>query len=799
MISTRFYTFFLLGILSIFGNPLLAQTSRTGQWIDHLPYHRTNVLALGNDKVYCATDYGIFYYDKSDHSFNNRINKATPNLMLSDIGISDIAYSNSSQTLVVAYTNSNIDLIKGNTVVNIPDIKIKDMMGNKIINRIFLKDKYAYLLCGFGIVVIDLDKEETKDTYFIGPNGAQINVNDLAFDEATNMFYAATDEGILKANANSNLAYFANWEKETGLQYADSTYNFIVSFGGKIVANYTNGVYDQDRLFAKSGDTWTQFRGNFKSLCQNLRVCGNLLVISDMFGGEVFDANGNFKYSFYSYNRPDPVEPDGNTIWTRDAYLDSDQNLWIADYNKGLWRLDASNASNLEKTGTQYLINGPLSTKVYAMEVSGKTLWTVAGGKNISYVPLYNQAEFNCYSNSSWKQFSKQNYPILDGVTDLLAVAIEPNNPTHALVATYSRGIFECNNGQIVKQYDWENSSLQYYVVGKDTCTFVAGVAFDSDRNLWASNRLATNSLSVKTLSGAWTSFDFGKIGLRMTDIGNIIIDQANQKWVELRENKRGILVFSENGTIPNKTDDKMKMYTIGVGYGNLPDSPISTMALDQSGQIWLGSNKGVYVIYSPESVFTTDSIRADAQPVQVEEDGFLHTLLDGERVQAIAVNGDNEKWFGTEKSGVYLMSEDGSKQVYHFTAENSPLLSNSVNSIKIDSDGMIYFATSEGIVAFRDYKIPPSPTYDSLIVYPNPVRETYRGDVYIRGLVQNSNIKITTISGTLVKEIRVSGGQAQWDGTNFNGDRVSTGVYLIFATDPNGEQRKTAKVLFIK
>ncbi|MGA2823405.1 MAG: hypothetical protein ABSE72_07745, partial [Bacteroidales bacterium] len=171
-----------------------AQTTGIGQWRDHLPYSQCIAVKEVGSRIYCATVYSLFYYDKEDNSIQ-RINKING---LSDIGISTINYNASYNTLVIAYTNANIDLIKNNKIINISDIKRASILGNKTINDIYFIGPYAYLSCGFGIVVLDVNKEEIHDTYYIGDNGSQINVLGLTKDDHDTLF-AATEQGIYLA------------------------------------------------------------------------------------------------------------------------------------------------------------------------------------------------------------------------------------------------------------------------------------------------------------------------------------------------------------------------------------------------------------------------------------------------------------------------------------------------------------------------------------------------------------------------------------------------------------------------
>ena len=129
----------------------------------------------------------------------------------------------------------------------------------------------------------------------------------------------------------------------------------------------------------------------------------------------------------------------------------------------------------------------------------------------------------------------------------------------------------------------------------------------------------------------------------------------------------------------------------------------------------------------------------------------------------------------------------------------NSPLLSDNIIDICVDGvSGEVFFGTDKGIISFKGEAMSGSSLYNNVLVYPNPVRETFEGPVAIKGLVANTNVKITDIGGNLVFETESLGGQAIWDGKNFRGERVATGVYMIYLASPDGSFSHVTKLLFI-
>jgi len=771
------YTFLLalFLLLSPLSN-IMAQGVGLGEWKDHLPYGNCIALADAGNLLYCATPYSLFSLNKSDRSIE-RLNKING---LSDVGISAISYSAEYQTLLIAYTNTNIDLIKNGSIINISDIKRKSILGKKTINKILFIGKYAYLSCGFGIVVVDVDREEIHDTYIIGPNGDQINVLDLTLNPADSEFYAATESGIYRANSSDNLAFYISWKQDTTLPVPGGKYNLILAYGGKVYANNTllNTLPYQpvDTLLVYSNGVWNYFEpseSNHSSRYSLRTYQGKLLICGFLFL-DVYDSSGNRLYRIYDYSP--------GALVANDAFLDSENVLWIADQEYGLVRNHDTWSSE------KIILNGPVAATVYAMDARGTDLWAVPGGRDGSFGNVYNAGAFYSFTDGKWNSYTSRNEPFLDTVRDVIAVAIDPRNPKHVFLGSWGYKLFEYLNGELVKIYDASNSSLQYSTKQPDRL-IIAGMMYDQDNNLWIVNSSASDLISVLWNNNTWNSFNLGATASGI-DAGAIAIDHSGQKWILQRDHT--LLVFNEKNTNGNTT----KRLTGNTGNGALPGQYVQSMAVDQEGEMWIGTDEGIAVCYNPENVFTGNNF--DAQRIVVKTGNDYGNLLESESITAIAVNGDNQKWIGTDRAGVFLMSSDGQEQIYHFTEENSPLLSNSITSIAMDDKGNVYFGTAKGIISYKDYTIPPKAVNDSVYVYPNPVRQTYDGLIAITNLVKDSDVKITDINGVLVYKAKAKGGQAVWDGRNFEGRRANTGVYLVFISNPDGSETLVSKILFI-
>ncbi|MGC9344316.1 MAG: two-component regulator propeller domain-containing protein, partial [Bacteroidales bacterium] len=325
----------------------------------------------------------------------------------------------------------------------------------------------------------------------------------------------------------------------------------------------------------------------------------------------------------------------------------------------------------------------------------------------------------------------------------------------------------------------------------------LGGLTFDRQKNLWITNSGVAEPLSVLTRDGEWISYRVPEI--TNLNLGDIIITQSGHKWFILRGGN-GLYVYDDKGTLENDDDDEMKKVSVVDRNNKVITNEIISIAEDRKGNIWLGTNEGVLVYYSPNRVFSGENFYAQQIIVPRNDgSGLGDPLLGTETVQCIEVDGANRKWLGTRNGGVFLVSEDGLEEVRAFNTDNSPLLSNNISDIAInDESGEVFFATNNGIISYVSDATEPDDAFSDVYVYPNPVREDYQGNVIISGLVENTYVKITDVNGNLVHESRSLGGQAVWDGKNLRNERVSTGIYLVFCSTEDGLQTHVTKLLFI-
>lgn len=760
---------YLFIIICFIALQAFTQDIAIGQWRTHLPYYNVKSISEGNGKVYCATVADLFVYDTEDAS----VEKMSKVSGLSGVGIQFLEYNMNKSLLFVAYEDGNIDLIKEDKIINISAVKEKLVAGDKSFNSVSFYEDEAYISTNLGIIVVDLENAMIKETYIIGENGAVVNV--FATAVLGEKIYAATREGLKEADyAGSNLIDFNSWlvhDQSKGI--AKRIVNDLA------LLNDTLFLLTLDSVFKYNGANW-QFVYSRKSEGYDLvgLNAGNNVLIID----EELDTSSTVVSSFSVREGGTIV----NHVFDRvinapKIVIDSSGTIWIGSENWGL-------SEKLEDGIRPIIPDGPKTVHAFSLYSADGKLWCLPGG--------YDAAWAYKFLNTGLYRFWKGNWEVAkpEGSAHIrdYVVAAEDPRTKHIYFGSFHDGLLEYYQGEVVNVYT-DNSSLQ--VLYTDGPYLVSGLDFDSNDALWISNFGATSPLSVKTQEGVWSAFKPTGTAKDVIRTGELVIDQADQKWVIVRND--GLMVFNDGGTLDDLTDDQWTMVKSGEGSGGLPSVHVNCIAVDDDGEIWVGTSEGLGVIYCPENVFSDGG--CEAQQITVEYDGYTGHLFEGDNIKSIEIDGANRKWIGTE-SGVWLLSEDGTEEVYSFNESNSPLLSNDIIDIDVLGEtGEVFFATSLGIVSYKSTSTEGKYIQDNdVLVYPNPVRETYDGVIAIRGLVDNAEVKITDIKGQLVHETISLGGQAIWNGKLQNGDRASTGVYVVWSANKLGKETFVAKILMI-
>lgn len=756
-------------LLLLFSIAAMAQPP-VGSWRDHFSYNTGIDVTFGNGKVYCASHNGISIY----RTATNEVSTFSKVQGLSGVGISSIAYSESLSILAVGYTDGTIDLVQNDRVTTIVDIKNKVLQGSKeITSFLFIGDRLL-IASGFGIVEYNLTRSEIRDTYFVGNGGSQVPVFGLAYWNSR--IYASTSIGVLSADANDPLLIlYERWENAGFPIGAGATLSDIASYSNGVVALENTLDANPDVLHYFNGVQWEAMAAPFGNV-SSVKSGFERVVVTSKEGIAVYSAFPNINYqTVTSYN-----------FWTfkpNVAIPVSATELAVADNILGLAVGETGNFKHV-------LPNGPNSNRVYSIAASSSRVTVAAGSRNAAWGNMYYPLTIHSFANERWR--TTERYSAFDAVRAL----VNPRNPEEVYVASWGNGITRFEGGEFKEQFDQYNSSLQSIFPDGAFCR-ISGLAFDLKGNLWASNVMVGEPISVKTTGNEWYSFPYASV-INADRLSDLVCSPTGVLWLIIPRGE-GLFALNSGADVTSATDDKYRRFKLYTREGNVLPNDIYSIAFDRDGYLWVGTSEGVVVSYNPDKVFEANQFYAQRIKVPDVVPGLAVYLLESETINSIAIDGGNRKWFGTAKSGAYLQSSDGSKQILHFTTNNSPLPSNNILDIKVHpTTGEVFFATDEGMVSYRAESTLPYQAFGKVYAFPNPVRPDFMGVITIAGLMENTTVKITDIAGNLVYETKSVGGQATWDGKNLRGRRVATGVYLILCSDSSGEQTATAKVLFV-
>ncbi len=725
----------------------------TYTWRMHLPYNSVRQIVEADDKLFVLSDIGIYVFGlkSGEAEFLTKVNG------FSESNVVAMSYSADYNTLVIAYKSGNIDLLKGNLIINLPGIKRSSIFGLKDIYEIEIYNELAYLSTAFGVVIIDIEAEEIIDDYQnLGFGGVPLAVNSL--DIFNEKIYIGTTEGLKYAPAfdnNVNLKNFSSWET---IEEYDSAVN-IKTFNDKLY------FVSDSILFSFDGTNYVPVEMSLRMGYKSLAVCHRNLVVCRYEG-------------IASINEMGIVKEYGEVAMSS-AIIDYQDNLWFGGFYRGL--IKKNNAGQISYFSPQ----GPFSSNSYDMDGQGNSLWVTSGGYTPAFAPTYNTYGYYRYEDGNWYNRNTSD-PYSAGMTDFTSIYV-PKDRNETWLGSFGSGLLRIKNYEPNQRYTNSNSSLKNSV---GTNEVALGMAYDSKNNLWVSNYETDRPLAVLRANGSWSDFNVGTKRL-----GEMIIDQSDQIWMLVpRTSSNGILVAKEleNGSL------RTRFLGTSKNGGGLPNNNVKAIAQDKDGEIWVGTESGIAVFYNPSLVFD-GGVNADAQQIIIDDGKDIGYLLGSEVVNDIKIDGGNRKWVATN-NGVWLIKEDGSEIVLHLTEDNSPLPSNIINCVGIiPNTGEVFFGTTNGITSFRSDATESKDLHENTLVFPNPVHPEYDGPITITGLPEDATVKISDVAGRVVYELLAVGGTAVWNGLNFDGQKPQTGVYLIFTANKEDEDSLVSKLLIVR
>jgi len=778
--------------------PLMMQAQKTmGEWKLYSVFANSVTKMLETpEKVFYVSEGNLYSYDKNtDENYHYAsVNK------LNDNNVTDIYYNDVNKYVLVTYKNGNIDLVfdKGN-VVNLPDVKDAVLTTSKTINDVSFYENKIYVATEFGIII---------------------------YNDQT---YRVIESGIFRQNVSSILAtngyiiMCIGWdiyaaEVEGGHSTLDK---FTKIYGTN--AEEMEVVNDNKILFLTKGSSNYTLREVTTNFTAGVSKIIKSIVATSIQGPKYFNRDSQGGVYTTTTSQIIKYDTEGNqsivdlptSLQSKTlSYWNDMSSVWAADVN-GIGNYDISNG-NLTVLKDVFKPGGVTVKNVVFLNQgnSGKIYLANTGASKIYNVDRYIQSQVNSIDEGEIKNIvpttfirSNKNNPGSTKFYDSYNLCEDPTDPESYYIGTYWEGFYKVTNNETVKKYDWTNSTIT--MAYNNYACHVPALAFDRNNNLWVVQIVdaitkpvmhmitAANLKKDEVTASDWNGINLGEFkGDKDTRI--LICKHSNMIFISDGTWDSKLVAYDTKGTYEDVSDDKFLEWTKFIDQDGKVFDPsyITWLNEDADGRVWIGTDVGVVEITRPETAINSNMTINHIKVPRNDGTSLADYLLDAQFVTYIACDNSNRKWISTRGSGLYLVSETGDAILQHYTEENSPLPSNTVCSVVCDSrNNSVYIGTDMGLVEYKSDSSPAEKDLSNVYAYPNPVRPDYTGWITIKGLMENSLVKIADSMGNVFYTTRSEGGMVTWDGCNQSGQRVKSGVYYVFASR-SGENEDTMGVV---
>lgn len=735
-----------------------------------------------NGQLFVLTTGGFYRYSRGGEAiiFNKADGKyaiEATDMVLSASGIIWLSYADG--------TISQFD-VSTTQFRHFDDIRRNDRFVSNRINAIQLVGNVLYLATDFGLVQFNIERFFVIDTYTtFGRLSTASPVRSMWVSDER--IVLGTDFGLVRGVRSVDLKVPDNWE-------------VFDNENGFVNRSVSHAASSQNRILASSGGINYYFNGQnwkidsiFPSGIRHIQVKSDSeWVVST--AQQVFRHNPETRdtQTIFSMN-------DGQAINTT---LVSGNSVWVGTTQSGLGFGQAS-SSQLE----YYVPEGPrlnLFENIHVTE-RGELLVGTSPAPGQFDIGVYDTGFSILTKDDTWEHyFRNTNSFIRDrGLNSFFNVS------------SYGDDYFAGTWGYGIARLDRESGDIELYnnqTAGLPGITpapdFYVATGLSPDRQ----NRRYFWAVSWSNTENPLARFDREteewKVYTSIPQVGagslyrDVFVDSYGQKWIPLMTNTltgRGLLVAKN----PEGGSGEFVRLTSNLESGGLPNEKINAIIQDRRGEIWVGTDRGIGRFLFPERVINGTAQERRSQPL-INEDttAFDRVLLRDVRVTSMAVDANNQKWIGSNGDGIYLIEESGKRVIRHFTMSNSPLPSNSIKSLALNTEtGELYIATATSLVRYKTLEREGVSSMDELRVFPNPY--SYRnnsGDrIVIENLSDDATVHILTVDGRLVRRFTTRGGRVDWDGLDESGQKVSTGVYFIVATGNTNDQVGRGKVVIVR
>ncbi len=749
-------------------------------WTAYTSVRTINAITIDDaDRIWAATNGGVLFIDREgDYDIYTSIDG------LSRLDGVTIAYDPIHNRILVGYVNGLIDVLKleNNSTQVLEDIHRSTNFTSKKINDFLVSERSLYVATDFGIVVYNLDGLFVETSFIqIGEMTRGIPVNNVFIKNDS--LYVATSEGVGAGSLTKDLSIKTNWE------YYDKNNS---SLPGEIMTVGHNGQHivasSRSNNFILENGAW-----NSNSDFGNKTISKYVITGS----GELAAHSANNVF-IIDENGATENYPIANTnILTILPFKDE---VLLGTANDGIGKLST------ESGEVEFIdIPGPYQNNFTALTFDNNKLISASTNKSSGNSALDRVKGYYIFDGNEWLNFNRRTNDVL-GSAGFQQTFTSASTEEYYYVGSWGRGVARHHKeSNEVFVFDETNSTIRGYVDDDPYYPVISGLQSDSNDDMWLVSRFGDTPLYFQTPGDDdWVPLPKANAVSSADEYYGLFVDSFDKKWISLQNNAgagNGLLILDTDQDPSNTSDDNSIKLTTDPDNGNLPDNKVNAIIQDKNDEVWIGTGRGIARFVFPELIIESGASERRAQwLINADTSAASRYLLRDVNVSAMAVNAENEKWIGSVNQGIWVLNAEGSEIIKRFTTDNSPLYSNNIVSIAIQEEtGEVFIATDLGLISYQDIPRKPRKKMKTLKVYPNPFAYHKNDKIIIDKLSEGTNIKVMGIDGVVVQELSAVGGRVSWDGRDFNGNKLGSGVYYIVAYNNNKSQTGTGKVIIIR
>ena len=786
----------ILIVCLLSARPVMASV---GDWHSYRNVGTYDHVALLGDNLYILTDGNLFVTDTTLTEFTSlsRLSLLTGNT------ISKIAVAPDHQHLALLYNDGLIDIIDADgSTISIMDLQTKSLTANKQPLGVTFSGDEMIVAAEFGFYRVSLSSYSIVDSYTTPSNC------NIAFYWKDAWYRSVRGHGLQRCPAANNAKQESNW---TTLQ-SDTILSALTFFTPDstehcwVIANDKNvNVLDADGKTVRSSA-----RGCYQSLIQAGRYIfmqGSGFTMADPLTYDISVCHDDYLQRSISI-----CALSDDTFFTSAASIGL-FSFQLTAFNKWApfdYELLADGVTIAEVLGSTALYSGLLGNGKFVATNSKRMCLTnySAMARTMGDISIYNPDDGQWTTRNYHEVINQGKADGLDVFQGITAFAADPLDDDSYYISTLQRGIFHFRGDSLIK---WIGQSTPEAYPDQATSRITA-VYPDENGYLWVACPFTDHLFRSLSPQGKWTCYPITGFPAA-SNIHRILQarhDNYQLKWLlcDYPYQSSKVAMYYDHATPADLSDDQSAYFSILVDQDNNQYSSINyffDIAEDQNGAIWLLTSIGPLVIDDPFTTFDYaqknpgyGKIRRVKVP---RNDGtnLADYLMESASCTCIAVDNLNRKWIGTLGSGLFLLSDDGITEIEHFDTSNSPLFSNDILALSFDPEtSVLYISCESGILTYQTDAWQGEADFSNLYCYPNPVRPEYSGDLRIMGLMADSYVSITDVSGNLIMRTRSIGSSITWDLRDSDGQRIDPGIYMIHGVDSEGKKGKICKFLVL-